>query len=139
MEEVGSALRKHLGEQAAAAKLDTWSAIAKQLDDRGGEVVRPKVDSSPGSTRGGRGDSSPRSTRGGQGDSSPRSKRWVRPIAAVGAALALVATMLIFFSPSAPRGASVESIDFGEASGLLFQMHDSNTTVIWQTTNEDAE
>jgi hypothetical protein len=42
MEEVGSTLRKHLGERADAAKLDTWSAIAGKLDDRGGEVVRPK-------------------------------------------------------------------------------------------------
>ena len=70
MEEVGGALRKHLGEKAEAAKLDTWSAIAGKLDERGGEVVRPK--------------------------------RWVRPLAAVGAAVAIAAAALFFFLP---RGA----------------------------------
>jgi anti-sigma factor RsiW len=109
MEEVGSVLRKHLDDKASAAKLDTWSAIAGKLDDRGGQVVR--------------------------------GRRWGRRVAGVGAAIAIAAAALFFFLPhgAVPGGADVESVDFGEASGMLFQLHDSHTTVIWQTTNEDTE
>jgi anti-sigma factor RsiW len=109
MEEVGGALRKHLGEKAEAAKLDTWSAIAGKLDERGGDVVRPK--------------------------------RWGRRIVGVGAAIAIAAAALFFFYPRAvvESGTQIESVDFGEESGMLFQLHDTQTTVIWQTTNEDVE
>ena len=109
MEEVGSALREHLGKQADDAKLNTWTAIAGRLDEKGAEVVRL------------------------------RRRRWMRPVAAAVAVAAAAA--LFFFWPqgSLGSGAQVESIDFGEESGLLFQLHDSNTTVIWQTTNEEIE
>ena len=70
-----------------------------------------------------------------------RPKRWVRPLAAVGAALAIAAAALFFLWPQGALvgGPTIESIDFGEESGMLYQMHDSNTTVIWQTTNEVQE
>jgi anti-sigma factor RsiW len=70
-----------------------------------------------------------------------RPKRWVKPLAGLGAAVAIAAAALFFLWPQGPLagGPSIESIDFGEESGMLFQMHDSNTTVIWQTTNEVEE
>jgi hypothetical protein len=70
-----------------------------------------------------------------------RPRRWVRPLAALGAAVAIAAASLFFLWPQGARyGApTIESIDFGEESGLLYQVHESNTTVIWQTTNEVEE
>jgi hypothetical protein len=110
LEEVARAVREHALSRAAAAP-SVWDAIASRLDTEGTEAAAVPL----------------------------RRWRWMAPVAVLGGLAAAAAMWLFFLGGGATGGVSVESVDFGEATGLLFQVPDTQTTVIWQTTNEEQE
>jgi anti-sigma factor RsiW len=69
----------------------------------------------------------------------PAARRRWRPVSLWVGAIALAAALLLWLVPGAQSGigATIESIDFGDQAGLIFQIHETQTTVIWQTSREE--
>jgi anti-sigma factor RsiW len=109
LEEVSLAVREHARARAEAQPLDVWAAIGTRLEERPGAVVPLR-----------------------------RRRLWVG--AGVATAVALAAALVLLFWPRGgfPIGSTVESVEFGDEAGLLFQVPDTHTTVIWQTTKEET-
>jgi hypothetical protein len=68
-----------------------------------------------------------------------RSRLWAA--SGVAALLAVAAAVfLLVGTPAATGGAAtIESVEFGEGSHVLFQVHETDTTVLWQTSEEGIE
>ncbi|HJZ88892.1 MAG TPA: hypothetical protein VKN99_27155 [Polyangia bacterium] len=110
LREIGDAVREQLEARAGASKLDVWAGISDRLDAEPAAVV-------------------------------PLRRRRSIWIASGVAVLAAAATaMALMVGPHRPLdGVTIESVDFGESAGMLFQIHDTKTTVLWQTTNEEEQ
>src|SRR5262249_55260697 len=103
MREVGDAVRSQV--DRPTGEVDLWNAIQGRLDAEPADLLALR-----------------------------RRRRVLYGAAGLTSALLAAAAALLLWLPQPPplKGPAVESVDFGQEAGILFQIHDTPTTVLWQ-------